>query len=54
MKALVLHHERCPGRSPCEVICGLAHSKENNPKEDGHPPSKRINGPSRECRCAFR
>ena len=33
MKALVLHQERCTGCSLCEVICGLAHFKENNPKK---------------------
>jgi Fe-S-cluster-containing hydrogenase component 2 len=33
MKALLLHHERCTGCSLCEVICGLAHFKENNPKK---------------------
>lgn len=33
MKSLVLHHERCTGCSLCELICGLAHFKENNPKK---------------------
>ena len=33
MKALVLHPERCTGCSLCEVICGLNHVKENNPKK---------------------
>lgn len=33
MKALVLHPERCTGCSLCEVICGLNHFKENNPKK---------------------
>ncbi len=33
MKALDLHHEKCTGCSLCELICGLAHFKENNPKK---------------------
>ncbi len=33
MKALVLHPDRCTGCSLCEVICGLTHFKENNPKK---------------------
>ncbi len=33
MKNLVLHHERCTGCSLCELICGLVHFRENNPKK---------------------
>ncbi len=33
MKALKLNHERCTGCSLCEVICGLAHFRDNNPKK---------------------
>ena len=33
MKSLDLHHERCTGCSLCEVVCGLVHFKENNPKK---------------------
>ncbi len=33
MKALVLRHEKCTGCSLCELICSLAHFKENNPKK---------------------
>ncbi|MBM4331774.1 MAG: 4Fe-4S dicluster domain-containing protein [Deltaproteobacteria bacterium] len=33
MKTLALHHEKCTGCSLCQVICGLAHFQENNPKK---------------------
>ncbi|MCX8116791.1 MAG: 4Fe-4S dicluster domain-containing protein [Desulfobacterota bacterium] len=33
MKQLLLDHERCTGCSLCELICGLAHFRENNPKK---------------------
>ncbi len=33
MKSLALHPERCTGCSLCELICGLAHFRENNPKK---------------------
>ena len=33
MKNLELHHERCTGCSLCELICGLTHFKDNNPKK---------------------
>ena len=33
MKALILHQERCTGCSLCEIVCGLAHFKENIPKK---------------------
>jgi len=33
MKKLALNHERCTGCSLCEVICGLYHFGENNPKK---------------------